>query len=133
MLDPEPDLSERLFSDIDFTSGAIAAATGVQVIPSMPYLQAVGMEKDEFVQALGLFFTIGTLALAFNLTAAGLLDQSTALPGIVALACAFAGMAIGQTVRARLAPETFRRWFLISMICLGTYLAITGIYEIGFA
>jgi uncharacterized membrane protein YfcA len=118
---------------VGLISGVIAAATGVQVIPSMPYFQAVGMEKDEFVQALGIFFTIGTLALAFNLTAAGLLDQATALPGIVALACAFTGMAIGQAVRSRLEPETFRRWFLISMICLGIYLVITATYEISFA
>lgn len=118
---------------VGLISGVIAAATGVQVIPSMPYFQAVGMEKDEFVQALGVFFTIGTLALAFNLTAAGLLDESTALPGIVALVCSFTGMAIGQAVRSRLEPETFRRWFLISMICLGISLAITSTYEISFA
>ena len=118
---------------VGLISGAISAATGVQVVPSMPYLQAIEMERDEFVQALGVFFTVGTLALAFNLTAAGLLDESTALPGGVALACAFTGMAIGQTVRAQLEPETFRRWFLISMICLGIYLAVVTTYEINFA
>jgi uncharacterized protein len=96
-------------------------------------LQAIDIGKDEFVQALGVFFTVGTLALAFNLTAAGLLDESTALPGVVALACAFTGMAIGQAVRARLEPETFRRWFLISMICLGIYLAVAATYESYFA
>jgi uncharacterized membrane protein YfcA len=118
---------------VGLISGVISAATGVQVIPSMPYLQAIDMERDEFVQALGVFFTVGTLALAFNLTAAGLLDESTALPGVVALACAFTGMAIGQAVRARLEPEAFRRWFLISMICLGIYLAAAASYEIYFS
>jgi len=118
---------------VGLISGVISAATGVQVIPSMPYLQAIEMERDEFVQALGVFFTVGTLALAFNLTAAGLLDKSTALPGVVALACSFTGMAIGQAVRTRLEPETFRRWFLISMICLGIYLAVAATYEIHFA
>ena len=118
---------------VGLISGVISAATGVQVIPSMPYLQAIEMERDEFVQALGVFFTVGTLALAFNLTAAGLLDKSTALPGVVALACSFTGMTIGQAVRARLEPETFRRWFLISMICLGIYLAVAATYEIHFA
>ena len=39
------------------------------------------MEKDELVQALGVFFTVATLMLGFNLTAAGLLNASTALPG----------------------------------------------------
>jgi len=50
-----------------------------------------------------------------------------------ALAWSFTGRAIGQAVRARLEPETFRRWFLISMICLGIYLAVAATYEIYFA
>ena len=65
---------------VGLTTGVVSAATGVQVIPSMPYMQAIGMEKDELVQALGVFFTVATMALAFDLTATGLLNASTALP-----------------------------------------------------
>jgi uncharacterized protein len=111
-------------------TGVVSAATGVQVIPSMPFMQAIGMEKDELVQALGVFFTVATLALAFNLTAAGLLSAATALPGAVAMAAAFAGMFIGQSVRSRMEPETFRRWFLIAMIFLGIYLVGSTVYNI---
>ena len=118
---------------VGLTTGVISAATGLQVVPSMPFLQALGMKKDELIQALGVFFTVATVAQAFNLSAAGLLDQSTALPGIVALVCAFTGMAIGQVVRTRLEPEVFRRWFLVSMILLGIYLACVASYEIYFA
>ncbi|MDB5605622.1 MAG: hypothetical protein JWP25_2522 [Bradyrhizobium sp.] len=111
-------------------TGMVSAATGVQVIPSMPFMQAIGMEKDELVQALGVFFTVATLALAFNLTSAGLLNAATALPGAVAMVCSFAGMFIGQAVRSRLQPEAFRRWFLIAMILLGIYLAGSALYEV---
>jgi uncharacterized membrane protein YfcA len=111
-------------------TGLISAATGVQVIPSMPFMQAIGMEKDELVQALGVFFTTATLALAFNLTAGGLLTAATALPGAVAMAASFTGMFIGQAVRTRMQPEVFRRWFLISMILLGTYLAGSALLKI---
>jgi uncharacterized protein len=111
-------------------TGMISAATGVQVIPSMPFMQAIGMEKDELVQALGVFFTVATVALAFNLSAGGLLDQTTALPGAIAMVCSFAGMAIGQGVRTRMKPEVFRRWFLIAMIFLGIYLAGGAIYNL---
>jgi len=110
-------------------TGVVSAATGVQVIPSMPFMQAIGMEKDELVQALGVFFTVATVALAFNLTSAGLLSAATALPGAVAMAAAFAGMYIGQAVRSRMEPEAFRRWFLIAMIFLGLYLAGSAIYN----
>lgn len=104
-------------------TGIIAAATGVQIIPSMPFIQAIGMEKDELVQALGVFFTTATLAQAYNLTGAGLLNSSTILPGSIGLIAAFAGMYLGQVLRSRLDAETFRRWFLIAMLLLGVYLA----------
>lgn len=108
---------------VGLITGVISAATGIQVIPSMPFMQAIGMEKDELVQALGVFFTTATLGLAFNLTDAGLLGAATALPGAIAMAGAFIGMAIGQQVRGRMNAVTFRRWFLIAMILLGLYLA----------
>jgi uncharacterized membrane protein YfcA len=111
-------------------TGAVAAATGVQVIPSMPFMQSIGMEKDELVQALGVFFTTATLAQAFNLTSAGLLNASTALPGLVGMASAFAVMFLGQAVRTRMQPESFRRWFLIAMLLLGLYLTGTASYAV---
>ena len=115
---------------VGVVTGMVSAATGVQVIPSMPYLQAIGMEKDELVQALGVFFTVATVALAFNLTSAGLLTAATALPGAIAMAAAFTGMFIGQAVRSRMQPDVFRRWFLIAMIFLGLYLAGSAVYNI---
>jgi uncharacterized protein len=115
---------------VGVVTGVVSAATGVQVIPSMPFMQAIGMEKDELVQALGVYFTVATVALAFNLTGAGLLSASTALPGAIAMAAAFTGMFVGQAVRSRMQAEAFRRWFLLAMILLGLYLAGTAVYNI---
>src|ERR1700726_2927101 len=111
-------------------TGVVSAATGVQVIASMPFMQAIGMEKDELVQALGVFFTVATLALAFSLSTAGVLTAATALPGAVAMVCSFTGVFVGQSVRSRMQPEGFRRWFLIAMIFLGLYLVATSIFNL---
>jgi uncharacterized membrane protein YfcA len=115
---------------VGLITGVISASTGVQVIPSVPFIQAIGMEKDELVQALGVFFTVATLALSVNVSAAGLLNGTTAILGGIALACSFAGMFVGQNVRAKMPTEAFRRWFLIGMILLGIYLAGSAIYEL---
>ncbi len=115
---------------VGVATGMISAATGVQVVPSMPFMQAIGMEKDELVQALGVFFTVATLGLTINLTSSGLLTAATALPGAVAMACSFAGMFIGQAVRTRMPAEACRRWFLVAMIFLGLYLAASAIYKL---
>jgi len=108
---------------VGVVTGLISAATGVQVIPSMPFMQAIGMEKDELVQALGVFFTTATVALLFNLNDAGLLTVSTIVPAVLAMIAAFLGMYIGQNVRSRMNADSFRRWFLMAMLLLGVYLA----------
>jgi uncharacterized protein len=105
-------------------TGIVSAATGVFMIPSVPYLQAIGFEKEDLVQALGLTFTIGTLALSVNLARAGALNISLAGPTLAVLAMAALGMWAGQVLRLRLSPQTFRRWFLIGLALLGVYLVV---------
>jgi uncharacterized protein len=48
---------------VGIATGLVTAATGVFVIPAVPYLQALGLEKDELVRALGWSFLVSTLAL----------------------------------------------------------------------
>lgn len=112
---------------IGATTGAITAVTGVFAIPAVPYLQAIGLEKDNLVQALGLSFSISTLALALSLGHSGELLQPAVL-GISALSLlpALLGMAGGQWLRRRISPERFRRWFFIGLLLLGTDLALRG-------
>jgi uncharacterized protein len=111
-------------------TGAITSATGVFVIPAVPYLQAIGLRKDELVQALGLSFTVSTLALAAAL--AGTMGSRAVgwdlvWPSLAAVAISLAGMRLGQAVRARLAPEVFRVWFFAGLLALGAYLAARGL------
>lgn len=103
-------------------SGVISAATGVFMIPSVPYLQAIGFDKEDLVQALGLTFAVATIALSVNLARAGALEVSLAGPTLGVLAMAALGMWAGQELRLRLSPQTFRRWFLIGLALLGAYL-----------
>lgn len=103
-------------------TGLITAATGVFVIPAIVYLQGIGLQKDELVQALGLSFTVSTIALSFNLIGAGALNVSLAATAVAALVAAVIGMWIGQLIRLRLDQKTFRRWFFIGLLLLGVYL-----------
>ena len=119
-----PGNRETVFAPvIGVVTGLITAATGVFVIPAVPYLQAIGLEKEELVQALGLSFTVSTLALAVNIASAGALNISMAGVTIVALAFTFAGMWLGQVVRRRMSAARFRRWFFVGLLLLGIYLA----------
>lgn len=103
-------------------TGAVTAFTGVSSMPSVPFLQSVGLSRDSFVQAMGLSFTVSAIALAAGLGAAGEL-KGAMLPEIgLAVVAAFLGMSVGTAVRTRLDEQVFRRVFLWSLGILGLYL-----------
>jgi len=104
-------------------TGGVTGATGVFVMPAVPYLQALHLEKDELVQALGLSFTISTVALALGLMAHGAFRVNQLGVSVLAIIPAFAGMWLGQKIRARISPQRFRQYFLLFLIALGAELA----------
>lgn len=110
-------------------TGFVTGATGVFVVPALPYLQAIGLEKDELVQALGLSFTVSTLALGAGLALHDAFASSEILASLVALAPALAGMQLGQWIRARVEPRIFRLWFLTSLALLGGWLALAPLLK----
>lgn len=100
-------------------TGIITGGTGVFVIPAVPYLQALGLKKDELVQALGLSFTISTVALAVGLGVRGAFQMDGLLLSGLAVMPALLGMRVGQNVRQRISATAFRRGFLICLLLLG--------------
>src|SRR5690606_29712010 len=104
-------------------TGLIAGATGVFVMPAVPYLQALALDKDELVQALGLSFTVSTLALAVGLLTHDALHPEQLTWSIFALIPALFGMWAGQRIRARISARGFRLCFLSLLMLLGLELA----------
>lgn len=120
-----PPESERWLGPlIGVATGVATAATGVFVLPSAPYLQALGLDKDELVQALGLTFLVATLALSAGLIGAGALDVAAAWRSMLALVPALAGMAAGTMIRSRISAKAFRFCFFAGLLALGSYLVL---------
>ncbi|WP_248768027.1 sulfite exporter TauE/SafE family protein [Pseudomonas sp. MWU12-2345] len=107
-------------------TGIITSATGVFVIPAVPYLQALGLNKDELVQALGLSFTVSTLALALGLFWRGALGEGALGASLLVLLPAILGMLFGQWLRQRVSATLFKRVFFIGLGLLGGHLLIGG-------
>ncbi|GHC67822.1 sulfite exporter TauE/SafE family protein [Limoniibacter endophyticus] len=105
-------------------TGMITGATGVFVIPAVPYLQSLGLAKDDLVQALGLSFTVSTIALAIGLTGSGAFLPDALWVSVLAVIPALIGMWGGQRMRNRISPQTFRKAFLICLLLLGCELAL---------
>jgi uncharacterized protein len=109
---------------VGVATGAVTAATGVFVIPAVPWLQALDLRRDDLVQALGLSFLTSTIAMTAGLTEGGAFNTSMVGLSLLALIPALAGMALGQWVRTNVRPETFRRCFFLGLLALGGHLAL---------
>lgn len=110
-------------------TGVVTVATGVFVLPAVPYLQGLGLKKDELVQALGLAFTVSTLALAASLVQGGALHADTVSASCYALVPALGGMFVGQWLRAKISADLFRRCFFSGLLALGGYIAVQSILQ----
>ena len=109
---------------IGLLTGIATAATGVFTLPMVPYLSGLGFGRNDLVQALGLSFTVCTLALTVMLTRSGAFDLSVLQRSALAVLPSLLGMFVGQHVRTRISPALFRRCFFAGMVALGLQLAI---------
>lgn len=119
-----PRLETWLGPVIGALTGAVSSATGVFVIPAVPYLQALGLTRDEMMQAMGISFTTATLALAAALSFNTHYSAGTLGASALALLPALIGMAAGERLRHVLSPLVFKRCFMGSLFLLGLQMIV---------
>jgi hypothetical protein len=111
---------------VGIITGFITGATGTFVIPAVPYLAGLGLPRDELVQALGLSFTVSTVALALGLLWHDALEMNFVSNSVAAVLPALSGMFLGGLIRRRVSPARFRRWFFIGLSALAVHLILSA-------
>lgn len=126
---PSPGRHEGWMSPlIGGLNGLAAGMTGSDVIPGVPYLQAMGLARDELVQAMGLLFLTASFAIAFSFQQKGLLDTQLAFSSLVSAIPALSGYYLGEKVRKRIPEAQFRQLLLLSLLLLGLYIVIRNTF-----
>ncbi|MEJ1165949.1 sulfite exporter TauE/SafE family protein [Variovorax sp. CCNWLW186] len=105
-------------------TGLVTAVTGVFAMPAVPYMQALGFQRDALIQAMGISFTTSTVVLAIGLAGNGGYPVSALGGSIAMLLPAIGGMALGTWLRKRLPVAVFRRCFLAGLALLGLYMVV---------
>lgn len=125
---PSPGSRERWISPlVGMVSGGITGITGIFLVPAVGYLQALRMERDELIQAIGLWVTIATLSLAFSLKDHDLFSNELGLLSLTAVLPALLGMWVGRILRPRLSESAFRHLFFAALMLLGVYISVSTI------
>lgn len=107
---------------VGIITGFITGATGTFVVPAVPYLAGLKLPRDELIQALGLSFTVSTVALGLGLLWHDALELHSISNSVFAIVPALLGMMFGGRIRRRVSPERFRRWFFVGLALLAGHL-----------
>lgn len=108
-------------------SGMVTGVTGTLAIPAVMLLQALGLSKNDLVQAMGLSFTVSSLALGLLLAFNGDLAGNTSWLGLLSVVAAALGMPIGRRLRGKLTDQTYKRLFFVVIIVIGVAMIIRNL------
>lgn len=120
---PTPRAERWLAPPMGLVSGALAGLTGSFLVPAAPWLQAIRLPREQFVQGFGLAVVLVNGAIAAGLAGGGLLPAELGLASLAGLLPAFAGMEAGRRLRRRLDEAAFRRVVQFALGLLGAWLA----------
>lgn len=111
---------------LGMANGVLTGMTGSFVVPGVMFLQAIGLPRDQLIQAMGVLFTLSTLALGLALQGNGLLSPELGALSAAGVVPAILGMMLGAAIRRQLPEALFRRVFFAALLVLGGYIAATA-------
>ena len=123
-LSVKPSAEPWIAPPLGLANGVLTGLTGAFVVPSVFYLQALGMARDELVQAMGLMFLFSTVCLGLALGFEAFLTADVSLMSAAAVIPAVGGMIGGRKIRNRLSEEMFRKLLFAALSLLGGYILV---------
>jgi hypothetical protein len=117
-------IAKALEIPVGFTTGLINGVTGSQVLPVLPFFLSLQLERNMFIQAINVSFTLSSLVMAAGLWKLGLMTLHSVEVSLLGLAAVLIGVRFGSRVRSWLSPAAFRSAVLIILTVLGVGLVV---------
>ena len=118
-----------LLAPVGFISGIVNGVTGSQLMPIMPYLLSVKMDRDIFIQTINCAFTLNTLVMIAGLGKLGLVTLPVLYlsgAGIIPVAL---GIFLGGLLRKRITDVIYRKAVLVLLVIMGFNLLMMTVFQ----
>lgn len=119
-----PSLEAWIAPPLGVINGVLTGLTGAFVVPSVFYLQALGLERNVLVQAMGTMFLFSTVCMALALGSQAFITVDLALLSSAAVIPAMGGMVVGRRLSRRLSEAVFRQLLFAALLALGLYILL---------
>lgn len=122
-----PRLEKPLGPLVGLLTGTVNGLTGSQVMPVLPYLMALKLDQNRFIQTINCSFTFGSLLMMLGLTKIGLMTLDAALISALGVIPVYLGIKAGRWVGRWLSEKHFRLAVLLLLLAFGFGLVAQGI------
>ncbi len=112
----------RLGGPVGFCTGIINGLTGSQIMPVLPYMLSLRIDKDTFIQSINLFFTISSLTMILLLGRYDLMTENTLAVSVPGIAFVGLGIVTGGKLRKYLPEDRYKTIVLIFLLLTGAFL-----------
>lgn len=108
-------------------TGMINGVTGSQVIPVVPYLMMLHLDRNLFIQAVNCSFTLSSIVMALGLGRLGLFSVSDLVISALGTCVVFFGLRIGSVIRHRMPENLFRSSIIAMLFLMGVSLVLPAL------
>jgi uncharacterized protein len=122
-----PERNERILSvPVGLTNGFLNGLTGTQIIPMLPYLLSLKLDRNGMINAINLGFTLSIIVLLIIFGKFDLISLETLKYSIVGAIPVAAGIYLGGKLRHKISEERFKLVVLIILIIIGVNLILNA-------
>ena len=105
-------------------TGVINGVTGSQVMPAVPFLMTLHLDRNLFIQAINCSFTLSSAVMAIGLGRLGLFARDELLISAFGACFVFLGLRLGSAIRHRLSEKLFRGGIMVMLSVMGLSLIV---------
>lgn len=101
-------------------NGALTGMSGIYILPSVMYFQAIGLRREEMMQAMGILFSLSSISMLLAFRYQNILTLQQTMLSLFAVLPAVLGMHVGNKIRQRVPETTFKKILFIALLLLGS-------------
>lgn len=109
---------------LGITNGLLTGLTGSSAFPGAFLLKSIELSKEQLIQALGILFTLSSIALLISIQYTNVFNHELTLISIVSLLPVSLGMFIGNKIRKLLPITLYTKVFYFFLMALGGYIVL---------
>lgn len=107
-----------------FCTGFVNGLTGSQVMPSLPFLLALDMDKKLFIQSINIYFTMASFVVLIGMKKLGFIQPHMIITAILGLIPVLGAVYIGGRIQQRMSVSAYKKTVLYFLLVMGTILIL---------